>query len=220
MNTEFGFEAPGARSTLRRYPDAWERLKHLDGQIEALWAYQAALVQFHVEHLRRTRPDGSAGYIHFWLADLVPQVGCGVLDSERLPKGGYAALQQASAPLHVALEHDGRRARALWVFNDTMQTYPETTVAWLVTGPDGRVLERGEVPFRVERTGRSGWWRRLEGWARSGARVGWPCAMARASLGRQQLPYPSGRCRSQGLTWKFDPYWATRSSTGGRSQPG
>ena len=128
MNTEFGFEAPAALATLRQYPDAWERLSHLEGQIEALWTYQAELIQFHVEHLRRTRPAGSAGYVHFWLADLVPQVGCGVLNSERQPKGGYAALQKASAPLQVALEHDGRRIHALWVFND--DPTPSAARAW------------------------------------------------------------------------------------------
>ncbi len=209
MNTEFGFEAPGALPTLRRYPDAWTRLDHLEGQIEALWAYQAALVQYHVEHLRRIRVDGSAGYVHFWLADLVPQVGCGVLDSDRLPKGGYAALKQASAPLHVALEHDGRRGRALWVFNDTMQAYLETTVAWLVTGPDGRVLERGEVPFRVEpnaacrvvdvawKVGRDQA-ARVELALRDG--TGQTLASNRYDYPFQPLPRP------RGYPWKFDPY--------------
>jgi beta-mannosidase len=144
LNSEFGFEAPAALTTLRRYPAVWERLKHLEGEIDALWGYQAELIQYQVEHLRRLRASGCAGYIHFWLADLVPQVGCGVLDADRLPKGGYAALRAASQPLHVALEHDGRRPYRLWAFNDTPQTYPNATLSWQVQDTDGHTLFAGE----------------------------------------------------------------------------
>ncbi len=42
LATEFGFEAPAAIETLRIYPEVWERLDHLVGQVDALWAYQAA----------------------------------------------------------------------------------------------------------------------------------------------------------------------------------
>lgn len=149
MNTEFGFEAPAALETLKQYPDAWARLDHLESRVAGLWAYQAELIQFHVEHLRRTRTTGSAGYVHFWLADLVPQVGCGVLDVARQPKGGYAALQRASAPLQVALEHDGQRLRALWVFNDTQVTYEGASVGWRVYDVNDALVEAGEVPFDV-----------------------------------------------------------------------
>jgi len=209
MNTEFGFEAPAALSTLRRYPDAWARLRHLEGQIEALWAYQAALTQFHVEHLRRTRAAGSGGYVHFWLADLVPQVGCGVLDSERLPKGGYAALARASEPLQVALEHDGRRIYGLWVFNDTPHAYPGATVAWRVEDAAGRTAVSGEVQLDVAANGSQ---RVLAGDLGVRAEACSRVALAlRDAAGRtlaentyerplQPLPRPAG------YPWKFDPY--------------
>jgi beta-mannosidase len=149
LNTEFGFEAPAALVTLKIYAECWERLKHLENQIEDLWAYQAELIQFHTEHLRRLRAQGCAGYIHFWLADLVPQVGCGVLDANRLPKGGYAALQRASQPLHIALEHDGRRPHALWIFNDTQQTYPDVMVCWQINDASGHCVLEGQIPFNI-----------------------------------------------------------------------
>ena len=145
LNTEFGFETPAAASTLRQYPEVWERLKHLDGQIETLWAYQAALIQTHIEHFRRLRAETCAGYVHFWLADLVPQVGCGVLDSCRLPKGGYEALCRASQPLLPALEHDGERPIALWVFNDTRQTYENAVIRWQISDGANRLLMSGET---------------------------------------------------------------------------
>jgi beta-mannosidase len=149
INTEFGFEAPAAPETLQAYPEAWDRLKHLDGQIEALWAYQAELVQYHVEHLRRLRAEGCAGYVHFWLADLAPQVGCGVLDSRRAPKGGYEALRRASQPLLVSLEHDGRRPCALWVFNDTLQAHPGAEITWQVYDAADRLLLESTTAFDV-----------------------------------------------------------------------
>ncbi len=149
LNTEFGFEAPAALETLQAHPDAWSRLQHLEPQIADLWQYQAALIQYQVEHLRRLRSEGCAGYIHFWLADLAPQVGCGVLDYDRRPKGGYQALLRASQPVHIALEHDGRHPRGLWVFNDTPQSYPGAVVSWQVCTEQGDRLWAGETQHDI-----------------------------------------------------------------------
>ncbi|MCK6579678.1 MAG: hypothetical protein L6Q98_16410 [Anaerolineae bacterium] len=149
LNTEFGFEAPAARETLQIYPMVWERLNHLEGKIDSLWEYQADLIQFHTEHFRRLRGERCAGYIHFWLIDQVPQVGCGVLDSRRLPKAGYAALRRASQPLLIMLEHDGRRPRALWALNDTPRAYTGARLDWRATDADGLVLLEGEQVFDV-----------------------------------------------------------------------
>lgn len=128
LNTEFGFEAPASASTLRLSPVVWARLQHVEDQLPALWQYQAELTQYQVEHLRRQRAICSGGYIHFWLVDLVPQVGCGALDSERQPKGGYPALQRASQPLLASLEHDGRQPYALWVCNDMPEAHPDAVI--------------------------------------------------------------------------------------------
>jgi beta-mannosidase len=209
LNTEFGFEAPADRSTLQTYPLIWERLGHLDDQIEALWHYQAELTRFHVEHLRRLRAEGCAGYIHFWLVDLVPQVGCGVLDSNRLPKGGYEALRESSQPLHVALEHDGRHPYAIWVFNDTPFPYPDHVVGWKVYGENGSLLLDGEIGFDVTANATQ---RVIE--------ANWPLAppaCARIDLdlydaNRNVVSSNSYRWpfqpppRPRGYPWKFDPF--------------
>lgn len=213
LHSEFGVEAPAALSTLRIYPDVWERLRHLEAQIEPLWAYQAALVQYQVEHMRRTRSEGGAGYVHFWLTDLVPQVGCGVLDARRVPKGGYEALRRASQPLLVALEHDGRRPKALWVFNDTPYRYSGVTIHWRVLDSADRVILEGEITRDVERNA-----------ARKLLATRWKVASAKCArvvlsittetgyvLCKNEYSYPFRPLpRPIGYPWKFDPYLGTK----------
>ncbi len=213
LTTEFGFETPAALDTLRRYPDVWERLKHLDGQIDALWAYQADLIQYQVEHFRRLRADSSAGYIHFWLADLVPQVGCGVLDAYRVPKSGYEALRRASQPLLPALEHDGRRPIALWLFNDTPRTYADARLDWQITDADGCCLLDGSIDCTVKANA-----------VERITSVRWPVASAACAHISLQIRAASGellaenayrepfrpRRRPAGYPWKFDPFLGTK----------
>jgi beta-mannosidase len=208
LNTEFGFEAPAALSTLKAYPEAWAGLNHLENQIEALWGYQAELIRFHVEHFRRQRADGCAGYVHFWLSDVAPQVGCGVLDILRQPKGGYEALRSASQPLQVALEYDGRHPRALWVFNDTLRAYPGSSVGWQVYDAGDRLLLEGQTRFDV-----------ADNASQRVADAAWqvpPADCARVELSLRAAdgtllasnsyrhPFQPTR-RPRGYPWKFDP---------------
>lgn len=213
LNTEFGFETPAGSDTLRACPEVWERLRHLEEQIEPLWDYQSALIQFHIEHFRRLRASGCAGYVHFWLVDLVPQVGCGVLDANRLPKGGYAALGKVSQPLLVALEHDGRKPIALWVFNDTQQAYSAALICWQIAGADGRVLDEGEVtsdiqPNASQRVMFTKWQVKpaecacvyLEAYDAAGNLL---------SQNEYRRPFQPPE-RPRGYPWKFDPYLGTK----------
>ncbi len=213
LNSEFGFEVPGAVTTLQQYPDAWERLKHLEGQIDALWAYQAELIQYQVEHLRRLRATASAGYIHFWLADLVPQVGCGVLDAQRNLKGGYAALKRASQPLHVAMEHDGQKFIALWVFNDTPKAYSEIIVRWYIYSEQDEMLLDGKL-----------WHYTIAANTVQRIETNWPtkpekCARIKLSistaedevLSENEYRHPFQPMeRPKGYPWKFDRYLGTK----------
>jgi beta-mannosidase len=213
LNSEFGFEVPAALATLQQYPDVWERLRHLEGQIDDLWAYQAELIQYQVEHLRRLRATCSAGYVHFWLADLVPQVGCGVLDARRQPKGGYEALRCASGPLHVALEHDGRRPFALWVFNDTPQAYPDVLLRWRIRDTADKILVEGEMKYAIAANASQ----RIitTDWAISPAQ----CARVELALytgagdllAENHYRHPfQPTLRPRGYPWKFDRYLGTK----------
>ncbi|MCA9885762.1 MAG: hypothetical protein KC708_22445 [Anaerolineae bacterium] len=149
LSSEFGIETPPALETLQAYPELWQRQQHLADAIEDIWTYEADLTQYHIEHFRRLRASGCAGYVHFYLVDVVPQVGCGSLDAHRLPKGGYRALRHASQPLHIALEHDGRKPRALWIFNDTFATYDRCTLIWRVYATDGALLLEQSIHWNV-----------------------------------------------------------------------
>jgi hypothetical protein len=213
LNTEFGFETPAGSDTLRACPEVWERLRHLEGQIEPLWQYQSALTQYHIEHFRRLRACGCAGYVHFWLVDLVPQVGCGVLDANRLPKGGYQALRDASKPLQVSLEHDGRTPVAIWIFNDTQQAYPKAVIRWQIAGADGRVLDEGEVTSDIQenasqRIVSANWAVKPTDCARIILQA-YDAVGALLCQNEYRQPFQPKE-RPTGYPWKFDPYLGTK----------
>src|SRR5664279_4913339 len=213
LNTEFGFEAPAALDSLHAYPELWDRMQHLEGQMDRLWSYQADLIQYHVEHYRRLRASGCAGYIHFWLIDLVPQVGCGVLDACRVPKGGYEALRRASQPLLISLEHDGRSPIALWILNDTPYAYADTYACWQIIDSSGERLLDGEIRYDVAANA-----------SQLVMPVEWSCSPASCARITLQLRMAAGELlceneyrqpfqpmlRPDGYPWKFDPYLGTK----------
>jgi beta-mannosidase len=70
----------------------------------ATQAYQAALIQLQVEDLRRLKYEPTGGFCHFCFADGHPAVTWSVLDHERVPKSGYAALRDACRPVLAMVE--------------------------------------------------------------------------------------------------------------------
>jgi beta-mannosidase len=68
---------------------------------EATQRYQADLVRYHIETLRRLRYRPTGGFAMFCFADSAPGVTWSVLDHERRPKLGYHALARACAPVLV-----------------------------------------------------------------------------------------------------------------------
>jgi beta-mannosidase len=61
----------------------------------ATQAYQASLIQLQIEDLRRLRYRPTGGFLQFCFADGHPGVTWSVLDHERRPKTGHAALASA-----------------------------------------------------------------------------------------------------------------------------
>ena len=82
---------PGEYATF----DAWRA---------ATQAYQAAVIQLQVEDLRRLKYEPNGGFCHFCFADGHPAVTWSVLDHERVPKAGFAALRDACRPVLAMVE--------------------------------------------------------------------------------------------------------------------
>jgi beta-mannosidase len=108
-----------------KWPDLdWERLEHTHGmQTEifdhyvppddhptfASWQaatqrYQATVIKHHIETLRRLKYRPTGGFAQFCLADGHPAVSWSVLDHERRPKLGLAALREACRPVIVVAD--------------------------------------------------------------------------------------------------------------------
>ncbi|MHB1535620.1 MAG: glycoside hydrolase family 2 protein, partial [Acidimicrobiales bacterium] len=66
--------------------------------------YQATLIRFHIEALRRLKYRPTGGFCQFLLADAQPAVTWSLLDHERVPKAGWAALVAACAPVIVVCD--------------------------------------------------------------------------------------------------------------------
>jgi beta-mannosidase len=105
---ELDWDALSERHALqRRYLDrnvAAADCKSFDEWRESTQAYQAALVQLQVEDLRRLKYAPTGGFAHFCFADGHPSVTWSVLDHERAPKPGYAALRDACRPVLPMVE--------------------------------------------------------------------------------------------------------------------
>ncbi len=66
--------------------------------------YQATLIRRHIETLRRLKYRPTGGFAQFCFADTNPSVTWSVLDHERRPKLGYAAMAAACAPVIVVAD--------------------------------------------------------------------------------------------------------------------
>ncbi|HEX5946254.1 MAG TPA: hypothetical protein VFY82_08255, partial [Acidimicrobiales bacterium] len=74
------------------------------GWRDATQRYQATLVRRHVEELRRLKYRPTGGFAQFLFADGHPGVTWSVLDHDRRPKLGFAALQAACQPVIVVAD--------------------------------------------------------------------------------------------------------------------
>jgi beta-mannosidase len=66
--------------------------------------YQADLIRFHIETLRRLKYRPTGGFCQFAFADSHPAVTWSVLDHQREPKLGFDALAAACAPVIVVAD--------------------------------------------------------------------------------------------------------------------
>jgi beta-mannosidase len=122
---------------------------------DATQRYQAGLLRFSVETLRRLKYCPTGGFCMFVLNDAQPAVSWSVLDYERDPKEGYRALQAACAAVIVTAlgVHDqyapgSKFSAALHVVSDLREPLEDCVVKTVLSWPGGRRSWRfgGKVP--------------------------------------------------------------------------
>lgn len=92
--------------------------------------YQAKLIQFAVENLRRQKWQPLAGIFQFMLVEHWPSISWGVVDYRRTPKLGYAALARAYQPmLPAAVLLGSEPSLRLYVINDLARAYTGCTLS-------------------------------------------------------------------------------------------
>ena len=69
--------------------------------------YQAALVAYAAQQMRRRKFEPCWGAFAYQLVDPHPGIGYGLLDFDRRPKAGYAALAAAFAPTRIFIDPTG-----------------------------------------------------------------------------------------------------------------
>ncbi len=79
----------------------------LEDWVEAGQAYQAWLVRYGVEQMRKHKYEPCWGVFVYQLVDSIPGIGFGVLDASRRPKAAYAALRHAMAPTRLLIDPVG-----------------------------------------------------------------------------------------------------------------
>ncbi|MGI8492294.1 MAG: glycoside hydrolase family 2 protein [Acidimicrobiales bacterium] len=121
---------------------------------DATQRYQAEVIRFHIETLRRLKYRPTGGFCQFLLADAQPAVSWSVLDHRREPKEGYQALREACLPVIAVADRPAESYRPgdrlsldLHVVSDRRSPISgelSATLAW----PGGQRVWRftGEVP--------------------------------------------------------------------------
>jgi beta-mannosidase len=135
--------------------DEWRR---------ATQEYQATVLRFHIETLRRLKYRPTGGFCLFLLADSQPAVTWSVLDHERAPKRGYQVVAAACRPVIVVADRPdpsyrpGERLELdVHVVSDLRQPLPDAVVEARLEWPGGRRAWRfgGDVDAdRCVRVGR------------------------------------------------------------------
>jgi beta-mannosidase len=116
--------------------------------------YQAQVIRFHIETLRRLKYRPNGGFCQFSFGDAQPGVTWSVLDHERSPKRGYRALAAACAPVIVVATRPARQyspgESAVWsvhVVSDLRTPFNGVVTATMAWGGGSRAWAwEGEVP--------------------------------------------------------------------------
>jgi beta-mannosidase len=127
--------------------------------------YQANLLQFATEAYRRAKYSPIGGIFQYMFVDEWPSITYSVLDDQRTPKEGYAALQTAMQPVLPSIlpvmpdylmgrtwvykSSDSLRM-VLWIVNDTLENYPSARLKYEVVGLDGQQMQVENFTLNIE----------------------------------------------------------------------
>lgn len=119
-------------------------------------AYQARVIRYHIETLRRLKYRPTGGFAMFCFADSSPTISSAVLDHERRPKAGYAALRAACQPVIVVADRPPQHVHpgdflvlGIHAINDSFISYNDMIVsAHLLYGSERRHVWtwQGDLP--------------------------------------------------------------------------
>jgi beta-mannosidase len=126
--------------------------------------YQATVLRYHIETLRRLKYRPTGGFCLFMLADSQPAVTWSVVDHERVPKAAYQAVAEACRPVIVVADRPDptyrpgdRIALGVHAVSDLRQPLGDAEVEAVLEWPSGRRVWRfaGDVDAdRCVRIGR------------------------------------------------------------------
>jgi hypothetical protein len=133
---ERGAGLPGSYSSLAEY-------------IEASQEYQAFLLTFAIDQLRKQKFENCWGAFVYQLVDAFPAIGFSLLDHARVPKLAYAAVRDAMAP--VRLIADPLNFVPLHPFGFGYPAGSGATLRLVVVNDDSRVNGPALVRWSVRR---------------------------------------------------------------------
>jgi beta-mannosidase len=120
------------------------RFATFEGWQAATQSYQAQLIKHHIETLRRLKYHPTGGFCMFSLTDSYPCVSWSVLDHQRVPKAGFAALVDACRPVIIVADRMPQSlapgdavALDLHVVSDLRSECPDAVVTAQLSWPDG-----------------------------------------------------------------------------------
>ena len=134
-----------------------------DDWAAATRAYQAMVIRFQVETLRRLKYRPSGGFAQFFLADSAPGITHSIVSHDRRTKEGYEALRLACRPVIPVADrlpahlHGGEQfGIELHVVSDLRISIPGAILTATIRWPGGEQRHRYEGDFAADSVERIG----------------------------------------------------------------
>ena len=146
---ERGAGTPGEYGSLRDY-------------VESGQEYQAYLLGYAIDQLRKRKFEPCWGALVFQLVDPFPGIGFGLLDSARVPRPAFEVVREAFAPVRVIIDPVGFTAMQPW--GVAWRPGDTVTIRLVVVNDDPTLVGHAHVRWAVSRerafeSSRLGWLR-------------------------------------------------------------